>query len=42
MLGHGPVAERGRVRFRTGVVLRRAQASAALTVAEMARLGHGT
>ena len=42
VLGHDPVAERGRVRFRTGVVLQSSGFPSALTVAEMARLWHGT
>lgn len=42
VLGHDPVAERGHVRFRTGVVLQSSGFPSALTVAEMARLWHGT
>ncbi|MFT4294876.1 MAG: ABC transporter ATP-binding protein [Micropruina sp.] len=42
VLGHDPHAERALVRHRTGVVLQNSGFPPSLTVAEMARLWHGT
>ena len=42
VLGHDPHAERARVRHRTGVVLQNSGFPNALTVAEVARMWHGT
>jgi len=42
VLGHDPVAERHLVRHRTGVVLQASGFPSSLTVAEMARMWHGT
>ena len=42
VLGHDPYAERDRVRHRTAVVLQNSGFPSTLTVAEMARMWHGT